>query len=64
MREPVAVAYSDEPLRVIVFRMAESGVTRVPFSRGPERKLLGMMSLDDYSVPERECSPRNGTANG
>jgi chloride channel protein, CIC family len=48
MREPIAIAYSDEPLRVIVFRMAERGVTRVPvLSRGPERKLLGMLSLDD-----------------
>jgi CBS domain-containing protein len=48
MREPVAVAYADEPLRVIVFRMAEQGVTRVPvLARGGEGKLLGMLSLDD-----------------
>lgn len=48
LREPVAVAYADEPLRVIVFRMAERGVTRVPvLARGAERKLLGMLSLDD-----------------
>ena len=42
------MAYADEPLRVIVFRMAERGVTRVPvLARGAERKLLGMLSLDD-----------------
>jgi CBS domain-containing protein len=48
MRQPVATAFVDEPLRVIVFRMAERGVTRVPvMSREEDRKLLGMLSLDD-----------------
>jgi chloride channel protein, CIC family len=45
--EPV-VAYPDEPLRVIVHRMADSGLTRFPVvERGPKRKLLGMIALDD-----------------
>ena len=42
------VAYPDEPLRVIVNRMAESGLTRFPVvDRGDDRKLLGMISLQD-----------------
>jgi CIC family chloride channel protein len=42
------VAYPDEPLRVIVHRMADSGLTRFPVvERGPGRKLLGMIALDD-----------------
>jgi CBS domain-containing protein len=42
------VAYPDEPLRVIVHRMADSGLTRFPVvERGPSRKLLGMIALDD-----------------
>ena len=28
-KDPV-VAYPDEPLRVVVFRMAEKGITRMP----------------------------------
>src|SRR5262249_47368214 len=45
--EPV-VAYPDEPLRVIVHRMADSGLTRFPVvERGPGRRLLGMIALDD-----------------
>jgi len=45
--EPV-VAYPDEPLRVIVQRMAETGLTRFPVvERGPDRKLMGMIALDD-----------------
>jgi len=42
------VAYPDEPLRVVVHRMADSGLTRFPVvERGPGRKLLGMIALDD-----------------
>jgi len=42
------VAYPDEPLRVVVYRMAESGLTRFPVvERNSSRKLLGMISLDD-----------------
>jgi CBS domain-containing protein len=42
------VAYPDEPLRVVVYRMAETGVTRFPVvERNGSRKLAGMISLDD-----------------
>ncbi len=42
------VAYPDEPLRVVVFRMAESGLTRFPVvERGPSRRFVGMVSLSD-----------------
>ena len=42
------VAHPDEPLRVIVNRMAETGLTRFPVvDRGGDRKLLGMISLRD-----------------
>jgi len=45
--EPV-VAYPDEPLRVLVYRMAETGLTRFPVvERGDERKLVGMIGLQD-----------------
>jgi len=45
--EPV-VAYPDEPLRVVAYRMASTGLTRFPVvARGPERKLVGMISLED-----------------
>ncbi len=46
-RDPV-VAYADEPLRVIVYRMAETGFTRFPVvDRDDGRKLVGMISLYD-----------------
>jgi len=42
------VAHPDEPLRVVVNRMAESGLTRFPVvDRGDGRKLVGMISLRD-----------------
>ncbi|MBZ5577842.1 MAG: chloride channel protein [Acidobacteriia bacterium] len=42
------VAYADEPLRVVVNRMAESGFTRMPVVEGRDaRKLVGMISLSD-----------------
>jgi CBS domain-containing protein len=46
VREPV-VAYPDEPLRVVVFRMAETGLTRMPVVEYESRTLVGMISLDD-----------------
>jgi H+/Cl- antiporter ClcA len=46
LREPV-VAYPDEPLRVIVFRMAETGLTRMPVVDRDTRELEGMVSLHD-----------------
>ena len=46
-RDPV-LAYADEPLRVVVNRMAETGLTRFPVvEQEDSRKLVGMVSLAD-----------------
>jgi len=46
-RDP-KVAYPDEPLRVVVYRMAETGLTRFPVvERDGAHKLVGMVSLND-----------------
>jgi chloride channel protein, CIC family len=43
-----SVAYPDEPLRAVVYRMAESGFTRFSVvERDDPRKLLGIVSLSD-----------------
>jgi CIC family chloride channel protein len=45
--DPV-VAYADEPLRMVVYRMAETGFTRLPVVDSSDtRKLVGMISLSD-----------------
>jgi CBS domain-containing protein len=45
--DPV-VAFPDEPLRVVVNRMAETGRTRLPVIDCPEHgKLAGIVSLED-----------------
>ena len=49
LREPV-VAYPDEPLRVVVFRMAETGLTRLPIIDRDTGELAGMVSLHDLLV--------------
>jgi CIC family chloride channel protein len=42
------VAYPDEPLRAVVYRMAETGFTRLPVvERDAPDKLVGMISLND-----------------
>ncbi len=42
------VAYPDEPLRVVVYRMVETGFTRMPVVQSEvDRQLVGMISLDD-----------------
>jgi CBS domain-containing protein len=46
VRDPV-FAYPDEPLRVVVFRMAETGLTRMPVIESDGGKLVGMVSLED-----------------
>jgi len=46
-RSTVIAAYPDEPLRIVVHRMAEKGITRLPVIERDSRKLLGMISLDD-----------------
>src|SRR5262249_37033558 len=45
--DPV-VAYPDEPLRAVVYRMASTGLTRFPVvERGPARRLVGIIGLFD-----------------
>jgi chloride channel protein, CIC family len=44
-RDPASV-YSDETLRVIVYRMAESGLTRMPVVDRQGGKLQGMVTLE------------------
>jgi CBS domain-containing protein len=46
LRQPVT-AYPDEPLRVVAYRMAHTGFTRMPVIDGDSGKLLGMISLRD-----------------
>jgi CIC family chloride channel protein len=47
-RRQTAVAYPDEPLRVIVYRMAETGFTRLPVvDSSSGSKLVGLISLED-----------------
>jgi CBS domain-containing protein len=46
VREPV-VAYADEPLRVVISRMAETGFTRFPVVERETGRLAGMVSLND-----------------
>ena len=42
------VAYADEPLRLVVYRMAETGLTRFPVVAPDDpKKLVGMVSLYD-----------------
>jgi hypothetical protein len=46
--------YHDEPLRVVVHRMAETGLTHFPIvERGSARRLLGMISLEDLLIRAR-----------
>lgn len=45
--EPV-VAYPDEPLSVVINRMAATSITRFPVVKhGPEKELVGMVALQD-----------------
>jgi chloride channel protein, CIC family len=45
-RETVEVS-PDEPLRVVVYRMAEKGITRMPVVEQSSRRFLGLISLAD-----------------
>jgi predicted transcriptional regulator len=48
MKRKVVTAFPDEPLRLVVYRMAETGLTRMPVvARDNPRKVLGMISLAD-----------------
>ncbi len=47
VQPPSAVASPDETLRTVVYRMAESGFTRMPVVERESGKLLGLVALDD-----------------
>ncbi len=48
MRRNPVVAFTDEPLRSVVYRMAETGLTRMPVVDSIEQsKLTGMIALGD-----------------
>jgi CBS domain-containing protein len=48
IRSTPTFAYPDEPLRVVVHRMAHTGLTRFPVvARSEGRELLGLIALDD-----------------
>jgi CBS domain containing-hemolysin-like protein len=47
-RHDPVVAVADESLRTVVYRMAETGYTRMPVvDSGDGRKIVGMVSLED-----------------
>jgi chloride channel protein, CIC family len=47
VRTSVVEAYPDEPLRVVVYRMAEKGCSRMPVLERTTRQFLGLVSLND-----------------
>ena len=48
MKTKIVTAFPDEPLRLVVYRMAETGLTRMPVvDRDDPLKLVGMISLTD-----------------
>jgi CBS domain-containing protein len=47
VRTEVVSAHPDEPLRYVVYRMAEKGFTRMPVVDRETRQFLGLVSLDD-----------------
>src|SRR5262249_23334641 len=48
VKTQIVTAYPDEPLRLVVYRMAETGLTRMPVvERDDPSKLVGMVSLTD-----------------
>jgi len=46
-RKETVEAFPDEPLRAVVYRMAEKGITRMPVVEPSSRKFLGLISLTD-----------------
>jgi H+/Cl- antiporter ClcA len=46
LRDPI-IAYADEPLRAVAFRLAETGLSRLPVVSRPDGRLLGMIALSD-----------------
>ena len=47
VRKETVEAFPDEPLRLVVYRMAERGITRLPVVERDTRRFLGLVSLDD-----------------
>jgi chloride channel protein, CIC family len=47
VRPETVAAYPDEPLRVVVYRMAEKGFTRMPVVEPGTGEFLGLIALDD-----------------
>ena len=48
LRTSPTLSHPDEPLRTVVYRMAETGLTRFPVvERGPVPRFAGMIALDD-----------------
>jgi len=47
VRTSAIEAYPDEPLRVVVYRMAKEGCTRMPVVERATRQFLGLVSLND-----------------
>jgi len=47
VRGTPVVAYPDEPLRMVVYRMAETGLTRFPVVDRDQPRVLGMIGLSD-----------------
>jgi len=47
VRLDTVAAHPDEPLRVVVYRMAEKGFTRMPVVERRTGKFLGLIALDD-----------------
>ncbi len=47
VRKATVEAYPDEPLRVVVYRMAEKSLTRLPVVERETRKFLGLVALED-----------------
>jgi chloride channel protein, CIC family len=47
VRTQFVQTFPDEPLRAVVYVMAEKGITRMPVVERSTRKFLGLVSLDD-----------------
>jgi chloride channel protein, CIC family len=47
VRKDTVTTYPDEPLRVVVYRMAEKGFTRMPVIEHATGRFIGLISLDD-----------------
>ncbi|GER82081.1 chloride channel protein [Thermogemmatispora aurantia] len=45
-RQPV-ICHPDEPLRLVVYRMAATGLTRLPVVERESRRLVGLVSISD-----------------